>query len=115
MNCIFCQIAGKEKPAKIYFEDDNLIVFSDILPRATLHLLLCPKKHYATLLDIPDDILMNLMERARIISRELKIEDNFRLVLNNGAKSGQIIEHFHFHFMSNAPHLSAGFKNQSGR
>ncbi|SYZ72951.1 conserved hypothetical protein [Candidatus Zixiibacteriota bacterium] len=107
MSCIFCGIIKREKPAKIHFEDDTLIVFADILPRAALHLLICPKSHFLTLLDTPDEILLAILDRARTIARELGIEDNFRLVLNNGAKSGQIVEHLHFHFMSNAPHLES--------
>jgi len=102
MKCIFCDIIERKKPAQVYFENDDLIVFADILPRAAIHLLITPKAHYRNLNDIPDDLLIKLVQRARIIAQELSIEENFRLILNNGASAGQIIEHIHFHFLSNA-------------
>jgi histidine triad (HIT) family protein len=103
VSCIFCQIAEGKKPARVFFEDDQVIVFADILPRAPVHLLVCPKKHYANLLDVPDEILLRLHETVKKIASDLSIRDNFRLIVNNGAAAGQIIEHLHFHFISNAP------------
>jgi histidine triad (HIT) family protein len=115
MGCIFCEIARGNKPARVYFEDSDLIVFADILPKASFHLLICPREHYRTLLDTPDAMLLKIFDRIRHISKELRIEDNFRLLLNNGAQSAQIVEHLHFHFMSNSSHLNPVFKTQSGR
>lgn len=103
MNCIFCQIVNRQKQAKVYFEDEEIIVFADILPKAEIHLLVLPKAHYPDLQDIPDDLLLKLFVRIRAMAAELGIEDNYRLQLNNGPKSGQIIPHIHFHFLSNEP------------
>lgn len=111
MSCVFCQIAAGEKPARVFHEDDEIIVFADILPRAAIHLLICPRAHYTTLLELPDDLSIKLLETARQISRELSIEDNFRLILNNGAKAGQIIEHLHFHFLSNSQSAKIVYKS----
>ena len=111
MNCVFCQIAAGKKPARIYHEDGDIIVFADILPRAAIHLLICPKAHFTTLLELPDDLAIRLLEKARQISRNLSIEDNFRLILNNGAKAGQIIEHLHFHFLSNSQSAKIEYKS----
>ena len=111
MSCAFCDIIKHKKPARIFFEDDRVIVFADIYPRAEIHLLVCPKNHYSTILDMPDDQVLLLIETSRYIARELGIEDNFRLILNNGAKAGQIIEHLHFHFLSNERGVKAEFKN----
>jgi histidine triad (HIT) family protein len=102
MKCIFCEIIDKKKPAKVYFEDNDIIVFADILPRAAIHLLIGPKPHFKNLMDITDELLIKLLQKARDIARELSIEENFRLILNNGAAAGQIVEHLHFHFLSNA-------------
>lgn len=113
MSCIFCQIAEGKKPAKIYYDDERLIVFADILPRAPIHLLVCPKIHYPNLQDIPDDILILLIQKIRIMAKELGIEDNYRLILNNGAKSGQIVGHLHFHFLSSASNVNLHLKTQS--
>jgi histidine triad (HIT) family protein len=111
MSCTFCDIIAHKKPAKIFFEDDRVIVFADIFPRAEVHLLICPKSHYSTILNAPDEQVLPLIETSRYIARKLGIEDNFRLVLNNGAKAGQIIEHLHFHFLSNASGVKVEFKN----
>jgi len=111
MSCTFCDIIKHKKPARIFFEDDRVIVFADIFPKAEIHLLICPKNHYSTILDMPDEQVLSLIETSRYIARRLGIEDNFRLVLNNGAKAGQIIEHLHFHFLSNASGVMVEFKN----
>jgi len=79
-----------------------VLVFEDILPRAEIHLLICPKAHFERLAEIPDDLLGRLMAAIREVSKRLEIEDNFRLVLNNGSGAGQIISHLHFHLLSNA-------------
>jgi len=113
MNCLFCKIAAGNSPAKIFYDDKEIMIFADIMPRAEIHLLVCPKAHYKTLLDIPDDLLMKVINRIRVLATELGLEDNFRLILNNGAHSGQIVEHLHFHFMSNAPNVDLRFKSQS--
>ncbi|HDL03376.1 MAG: histidine triad nucleotide-binding protein [Candidatus Zixiibacteriota bacterium] len=110
MNCVFCQIVKGEKPARIYCENDKIIVFADILPRASIHLLICPRQHFTTLLELPDDLVVEMMETARKIARDLRLESNFRLVLNNGAAAGQIIEHIHFHFMSNEEGVKIRYK-----
>jgi len=112
MSCTFCQIIKGEKPARIYSEDEKIIVFADILPRAAVHLLICPKEHHISLLELPDDLLTAMMETARRIARELKLESNFRLILNNGAAAGQIIPHIHFHFMSNAGGVDIEYKKK---
>ena len=102
MSCIFCRIIEKKSPSKIFYEDESIIVFADIIPRAKTHLLIVPKEHYERLIELPSDLIVKSMETAKIIATKLKIEDNFRLVLNNGALAGQIVDHLHFHFMSNA-------------
>ncbi len=103
MSCIFCRIINKESPSKIYLEDDSIIVFADIIPRAKIHLLIVPKEHFERLVELPERLIIKSVETAKIIARRLRIEDNFRLILNNGALAGQIVDHLHFHFMSNAP------------
>lgn len=113
MNCIFCQIVDRKRPARIYAEDELLIVFEDIMPKASVHLLVCPKKHYPNLQDIPNELLILLFGKIKAIAKELGIEDNYRLLLNNGARSGQIVGHLHFHFLSNAEGVRPAFRTQS--
>ena len=101
MSCVFCKIIEKKEPAKIAYEDENTIVFADIFPKAKIHLLICPRKHFIRLVDLPEKTIVDIMETAKKIARELKVTHNFKLVLHNGAQAGQIIDHLHFHFMSN--------------
>ncbi len=101
MNCVFCDIIRRQKPARVFFEDETTIVFADIMPKADIHLLICPKEHYTDILNLPDNLALAMVNTARIVARELGLTDNFQLKLHNGAKAGQIIPHIHFHFLSN--------------
>ena len=99
MSCVFCDIAKKEAPADIFYEDDEIIVFHDRLPRAPTHLLICPKEHYVDLLDVPPEVLTKMHEVTKIVARRLGADTGgFRLQINNGSPAGQIIFHLHFHF-----------------
>jgi histidine triad (HIT) family protein len=112
MSCVFCRIAEGKEPAKIYFQDDFVIAFADVLPKAAVHLLVCPKEHYSNLLDLPNELLIRLLEAVRKIASDLGIQNNFRLILNNGASAGQIIEHLHFHFISNARGVKVVYQDE---
>ncbi|MDD5342442.1 MAG: histidine triad nucleotide-binding protein [Patescibacteria group bacterium] len=102
-NCVFCQIAAKQLPAKIVFEDEDLFAFYDIKPKADIHVLIIPKKHIATLasLESSDAGLMGkLLYRVRLLAKDLGITEGFKLVLNNGLKAGQLVPHLHFHILA---------------
>ena len=114
MNCIFCQIIKGEKPARIFYEDSDIIVFADIFPKAPIHLLFCPKYHYPMIQDMENEILLKLVDRIKVIAKELGVENNYRLILNNGPLSGQIVGHLHFHFLSNADR-ELKFRSQSSQ
>lgn len=102
MSCIFCGIIEKKSAAKVFLEDDDIIVFADILPRARIHLLVVPKEHFESLAELPEPIICLVMETIKKITKQLAIEDNFRIILNNGALAGQIVPHLHFHLISDA-------------
>ncbi len=110
MSCIFCKIAEHKAPAKIIFEDSDIIVFADFNPRAIVHLLVTPKFHCSRIMDLPDNLTLKIFETVRMITKELKLQDNFKLVLHNGALAGQIVEHLHFHYLSNQPNVDVKFK-----
>jgi histidine triad (HIT) family protein len=109
MTCIFCQIAAHAKSSKIFYEDSDIIVFADIFPKAYVHLLISPKAHYTRIMDLPDDLTLKIFETVRKITKELGLENNFQLVLHNGAKAGQIVEHLHFHYMSNEHNVAVKY------
>ncbi|MFC2169770.1 histidine triad nucleotide-binding protein [Acidobacteriota bacterium] len=99
--CIFCEIVNKKIPAKIVYEDEQMIAFEDINPQAPVHVLLIPKEHYSSLNNIPegkDDLLSHLLLKARRIAQDKKIaEKGYRIVLNTEKDSGQEVFHIHFH------------------
>ena len=102
VDCIFCKIAAKETQARVIREDDDLVAFYDLNPQAPTHVLIVPKKHIPSLSgacrqDI--ELLGKLQYAAREIASELGIAEAFRLVLNNGRKAGQSVDHIHYHLM----------------
>lgn len=100
--CIFCQIAKKEVPAYIVSESSNFLSFLDIHPHAPGHTLLIPKNHYANFKELPpqfgEEFLKFSQETMLILARALGTE-NFTLGINEGKLAGQVIPHFHFHFI----------------
>jgi histidine triad (HIT) family protein len=101
--CLFCDIIADLKPGTRAYEDDVLLAIEDIHPRTPVHLLIMPKRHVATLLEItPDDTvwLTRLPFVANQLARERGIADSgYRLVVNVNHGGGQAIFHVHFHLM----------------
>lgn len=98
MPTIFERIINRELPAKIFFEDDQVIVIADHYPRAPVHLLIIPKVVAKNFYETPPETLNMLNRYAKIIAEKLGITDHFRVIINNGY--GQEIDHIHYHFMS---------------
>lgn len=102
-DCIFCKIINKEVPSKIVYEDGQLLAFEDINPQAPVHILLIPKKHYASLNEISEDeqvVLSRCLWQARRIAIEKGIGTRgYRIVLNTAPESGQEVLHIHFHLL----------------
>jgi len=112
MSCIFCDIAARKRPARVFFEDEATIVFADINPKAPVHLLVCPKEHHERIYKIPENLMVRLLKTVGIVAEKLKLENNFRLQLNNGALAGQIVEHLHLHFLSRGTSESLVFEER---
>lgn len=104
MDCLFCQIIKKEIPAQIVYEDEEILVFKDINPKARIHLLIVPKKHIVSLNEISEsekEILGKILYQTKILAKEFKVSKNgYKVVINSGKGAGQTIEHLHFHFLS---------------
>ena len=107
MSCLFCQIVEKKVPAKVAFEDDQVLAFHDIRPQAPVHVLVIPKKHITSLLDLTagDDALVGaVVRRARELAREMGLaERGFRLVFNAGDDAGYSVYHIHLHLLGGRP------------
>ncbi len=103
VGCIFCKIVQKQIPAKIVYEDDSVLAFEDVNPQAPVHVLIIPKEHIPTALDICDkhgDILCKLYAAAKKIAVEKQIDTRgFRLVVNTNAEAGQTVFHLHMHLL----------------
>lgn len=101
-DCLFCNIVeGKAKSRNVY-EDDKVLVFEDIKPRAPTHVLIIPKKHIRGLKEAqPEDaeIIGYLHLVAAKLARERGIEDGYRTVFNVGPNSGQSVFHLHLHLI----------------
>jgi histidine triad (HIT) family protein len=101
-DCIFCKISKQEIPAKLIYQDADLFAFDDIAPQAPTHILICPRKHIASLNDLsPED--SSMIGRAMMLAPKLAaqrgIGDGYRTVVNNGARAGQSVFHLHVHVL----------------
>jgi len=98
MLTVFERIINRQLPAKIFFEDDQVIVIADHYPRAPVHLLIIPKLVTKNFYEAPQETLNMLNKYSKMIAEKLGITDHFRVIINNGY--GQEIDHIHYHFMS---------------
>jgi len=109
-DCIFCKIADKKIPSKIVYEDEFILAFDDVSPQAPVHVLLIPKKHIATLLDVTDTdlhLLSHMVKVANMIAAEKGIaERGFRLVTNCNPEGGQVVFHVHIHLLGGRQMMS---------
>src|SRR3984893_2481425 len=95
-DCLFCKIAAKKTPSKIVYEDDEVFAFEDIGPQAPTHILICPRKHFASLNEAaPEDqeLLGKLQLVAAQLARKLNLLERDRPAVNNGRGAGQSVFH----------------------
>jgi len=108
-DCIFCRIIAGKIPSDIIYQDEEVIAFRDINPQAPVHLLVIPRKHYASLVELPDKetpLLGHMISVARQLASDEGISEiGYRLVINCGEQGGQLIPHLHIHVMGGR-HLS---------
>ena len=99
-NCIFCKIISNEIPSQKIFEDGNTFAFLDINPASKGHVLVIPKKHYETLVDVPEEELKQLIVSVKKIAQAIlkaTKASGFNVLQNNGKVAGQLVNHIHFH------------------
>lgn len=103
MDCIFCKILKKEMPSKMIFENDAIVAFYDVKPKAPIHVLIVPKKHIVSVDDLSaddKDLASELLLAARPVAKELGIVHGYRLAFNVGRGGGQVIDHIHMHLLA---------------
>jgi histidine triad (HIT) family protein len=105
--CLFCKIVRREIAAEILRESDRVLAFRDLQPQAPTHILLIPKEHVSSVIEITDShaaVLVDLMQAAAHLARTEGIGDSgWRLITNVGADAGQSIFHLHFHLLGGRP------------
>ena len=103
-DCVFCRIVARESPADIEYEDDAVLAFRDIYPKAPVHLLIVPKRHIASIADLAAadaELMGRCLLAARAIGEAKGLAARgYRLGVNTGPEGGQVVYHVHFHFMA---------------
>lgn len=102
--CVFCKIINGEIPSTKVYEDDKVLAFKDIEPAAPVHILVIPKVHVTSLLELEDDeLLIHINKVIKQVAREQGIaESGFRVLTNIGENGGQAVKHLHFHILGGA-------------
>jgi histidine triad (HIT) family protein len=100
-DCIFCQIVEGKIPSRKVYEDEDLVAFHDISPVAPTHVLVIPKRHVSSLMELEDEQLAGrILLGIRKIARQLELDEKgFRVVNNMGSDGGQTVFHIHFHLI----------------
>ncbi len=103
-NCIFCKIANGEIPTSLVYEDDLVAAFNDLEPQAPVHILIVPKEHISSALELTEQnssVVAHIFEVAAKIARDMGFDKTgFRLVNNCGEDGGQTVQHLHFHLLA---------------
>ncbi|MDP9146599.1 MAG: histidine triad nucleotide-binding protein [Acidobacteriota bacterium] len=101
-DCLFCKIAAKQIPSKMVYEDPDIFAFEDISPQAPTHLLICPRKHIASLENaaVEDQFTIGKLQMvAAKLARERNLSTGYRTVINTGPDAGQSVLHLHLHLL----------------
>jgi histidine triad (HIT) family protein len=99
-DCIFCKIANGEIFSKRIYENDNFFSIPDSNPEVKGHSLIISKKHFETILDIPNSLCPELLDCIKKTAMKLMKENNvegFNIINNNFEVAGQVVKHVHFH------------------
>lgn len=103
MSCLFCNIASGEFSTELVYEDELCVAFNDISPQAPTHVLVIPKKHIESLVEVnPEDkdLLGHLMVKVKEIADGLGLgEKGYRTVINTKEDGGQTVFHLHIHLL----------------
>ncbi len=104
---LFERIVAREIPAQIVWEDEDVLAFHDIDPKAPVHVLVVPKRVIPRLAEATGDdqeILGKLLLATRIVAEKLKLLDSgYRVVINNGRDAGESVPHLHAHVLGGRP------------
>lgn len=104
MDCLFCKIVNKEISSEVVYEDEEILAFKDIHPAAPIHILVIPKKHISSVVELTkeDEKLVGKIYTVinKIARQENFSEKGFRVIVNCGEDGGQEVGHLHFHILA---------------
>lgn len=103
MDCLFCKIIAGEIPSNKLYEDDRVLAFYDIDPKAPVHFLVIPKEHIASASEITEansSVVAHVYEVIARLAAQLGLEKGYRVVTNCGEEGGQTVGHLHFHVLA---------------
>jgi histidine triad (HIT) family protein len=104
MATLFTRIIQREIPADIVYEDEHVVAFRDIDPKAPVHLLIVPRAEIRGVAEVPDaGDHQHLLNAARRIAEQLHLTGGYRLVINQGEDAGQTVPHLHMHLLAGRP------------
>lgn len=99
-DCLFCDIIGEKISTKFTYQDKDLVVFADINPKSRVHLLIVPREHIKSFLDLSDKnnlLLTKMIKVIQRIIRDKKLEGGYQVIFNGGKY--QHIPHLHWHLL----------------
>ena len=107
MDCLFCNIITGKIPAKIIHDDQHVVAFNDIAPKAPVHTLIVPKQHISTINDLEEthkELVGHMVYTAQKLAQAAGIDQpGFRLVFNCNKEGGQTVHHIHLHLLGGRP------------
>ena len=102
-DCVFCKIISEFEPGKFRYQDEDVVAFDDINPKAKVHVLIVPKKHIHSVAQLPEDggvVTGKMIMAAQKIAKEMGVDKSgYRLVFNSGRDAGAEVDHIHLHLL----------------
>ncbi|WP_455366211.1 histidine triad nucleotide-binding protein [Kaarinaea lacus] len=101
-DCLFCKVADGTLASEMVYEDDQIVVFKDIYPKADVHLLMIPRQHIVSLAEldtIHDGLIAKMMRLLPQIAKQQGLDNGFRAIINTGPGGGQEVYHLHIHLL----------------
>lgn len=103
MDCIFCQIASGKIPTDLLYQDEDIVAFRDINPKAPVHVLIVPRRHVVSTEELNDNdtaLAGKMILAGRQLARSERVASSgYRLLFNCGPDSGQEVPHLHLHLL----------------
>jgi len=101
-DCLFCKVAEGSLPSEKVYEDDQIIVFKDIYPKADVHLLVISRQHIASLNELNeqhDALIASMFRLLPKVAKQQGLDNGFRTIINTGPGGGQEVYHLHIHLL----------------